>query len=105
MKLYLRTYIGDYKGYYYGTMLHPFQVLCYGNGGALARWFLTICNFILHLKGKGYGFEIKTVITGNEFKLVNILFVKDGYFWIQGRKPTVSGIRYKISLKIATSQN
>ena len=80
MKFYLRTCFMDSKGSYSGTTLQPFQGLCQINLGAPEGWFLISCTLIIYLKQKGHGVGIKTVITGDDFKLMTMMFFENGNF-------------------------
>ena len=52
MIFYLRKVFGDSKGSYYVKILHPFQSICQGNGGAPSGWFMIIYIMIIYLKYK-----------------------------------------------------
>ena len=80
MEFYLRTGFGESKGSYSGTMLNPFQGLYQGNEVSLEGWFMVIFILILYLIEKGHGFEIKTAITGDYFKLLTMIFFDNGDF-------------------------
>ena len=75
MKLYLRTYFGEPKVLYSGTMIDTFQGLCQVNRGAPSGWFMMGYIMIIYLKKKVHGVEIKKAITGDDFKLVTMIFV------------------------------
>ena len=85
MKFYLGTVFGDSTGYYYGKIMHPFQGMYQGNGNSTPGWFLIISILILYLKEKIHGVEVKIAITGNEFKLVTVMFIDERYFTTLGK--------------------
>ena len=89
IKFYLRIGSGYSKGSYYGTTLQPLQGLRKGNKEEPALGSLIIFIMILYLKEKGYGVEIKTTIIGDNFKLVNMIFVDNGDFKILGKRKDI----------------
>ena len=86
MKFHLGTIFEYSTGYYYGTIIHPFQELYQGNGRSPQGWFLIISMLIIYLKEKGHGVEFKTSITGNEFMLVTMMFFYDRDFTTLGKR-------------------
>ena len=67
-------------------MINPLQGICQGYGESPAGWFLIIFIIILYLKDKGSGVEVKTSITGDNFKLVITMFVDNGNFATLGKR-------------------
>ena len=64
-------------------MIHPFYDICQGGGGGVVSQpgkFLISCILVLYLKDQGEEVKIKIVITGDELKLVTMMFVDDWYF-------------------------
>ena len=66
--------VGYSKGSYSGTTLQPFQGLCQVNGGSPAGWFLVSFIIIIYVKDKIHGVKIKTATTGDNFKIVTVIF-------------------------------
>ena len=85
MKFYLRTDFGELKDSYPGTIIHPFQGLCQGNGGAPEGWFMIIYIIIIYVENKGHGVEIKISTNRDYFKLVTMVLINDGNFrlWLR----------------------
>ena len=58
-------------------MLQDFQGICQGIGVAPSVFFMVSFILVLYLKYKVQGVEIKTELTGDDLKLVTMMFVNN----------------------------
>ena len=58
-------------------MLQDFQGICQGIGVAPSVCFMVSFILVLYLKYKVQGVEIKTELTGDDLKLVTMMFVNN----------------------------
>ena len=73
---YIRTNYGD-SATSYSCIEIPFQGIYQGNGAGPGIWLLVSIPIINMLKTAGFGFKVRTVISGNEFSFVCYTFVDD----------------------------
>ncbi len=73
---YIRTTYGD-SNKPYSCIEIPFQGINQGNGAGPGIWLLVSIPIINMLKSAGFGFNVRTVISGNEFSFVCYTFVDD----------------------------
>jgi hypothetical protein len=75
-KHYIRTTYGD-SDTAYTCIEIPFQGINQGNGAGPGMWLLVSIPIINMLKSAGFGFKVRTVISGDEFSFVCYTFVDD----------------------------
>ena len=73
---YIRTNYGD-SDTAYSCLEIPFQGIYQGNGAGPGIWLLISIPIINMLKTAGFGFSVRTVISGDEFSFVCYTFVDD----------------------------
>jgi hypothetical protein len=73
---YIRTTYGD-SNKSYSCIKIPFQGINQGNGAGPGIWLLISIPIINMLKSAGFGFKVRTVISGDEFSFVCYTFVDD----------------------------
>jgi hypothetical protein len=73
---YIRTTYGD-SSTAYSCIEIPFQGIYQGNGAGPGIWLLVSIPIINMLKTAGFGFKVRTVISGDEFSFVCYTFVDD----------------------------
>jgi hypothetical protein len=73
---YIRTTYGD-SDTAYTCIEIPFQGINQGNGAGPGIWLLVSIPIINMLKTAGFGFKVRTVISGNNFSFVCYTFVDD----------------------------
>jgi hypothetical protein len=71
---YIRTNNGDSEQAY-SCIEIPFQGIYQGNGAGPGIWLLVSIPIINMLKSKGFGFKVRTVISGDDFSFVCYTFV------------------------------
>jgi hypothetical protein len=76
VKHYIRTTYGDSSNAY-SCIEIPFQGVYQGNGAGPGIWLLVSIPIINMLKSAGFGFTVRTVISGDEFSFVCYTFVDD----------------------------
>jgi hypothetical protein len=76
VKHYIRTTYGD-SSTAYNCIEIPFQGVYQGNGAGPGIWLLVSIPIINMLKSAGFGFTVRTVISGEEFSFVCYTFVDD----------------------------
>jgi hypothetical protein len=76
VKHYIRTTYGDSSNAY-SCIEVPFQGVYQGNGAGPGIWLLVSIPIINMLKSAGFGFTVRTVISGDEFSFVCYTFVDD----------------------------
>jgi hypothetical protein len=76
VKHYIRTTYGD-STTSYSCIEIPFQGIYQGNGAGPGIWLLVSIPIINMLKTAGFGFRVRTVISGDEFSFVCYTFVDD----------------------------
>ena len=75
-KHYIRTNYGD-SDKAYSCIEIPFQGIYQGNGAGPGIWLLVSIPIINMLKTAGFGFNVRTVISGDSFSFVCYTFVDD----------------------------
>jgi hypothetical protein len=73
---YIRTTYGD-STTAYSCIEIPFQGVYQGNGAGPGIWLLVSIPIINMLKTAGFGFRVRTVISGDNFSFVCYTFVDD----------------------------
>lgn len=73
---YIRTTYGD-SDHSYSCIEIPFQGIYQGNGAGPGIWLLVSIPIINMLKTAGFGFKVRTVISGDAFSFVCYTFVDD----------------------------
>jgi hypothetical protein len=73
---YIRTTYGD-SDQAYSCIEIPFQGIYQGNGAGPGIWLLVSIPIINMLKTAGFGFKVRTVMSGTEFSFVCYTFVDD----------------------------
>jgi hypothetical protein len=76
VKHYIRTTYGD-STTAYSCIEIPFQGIYQGNGAGPGIWLLVSIPIINMLKTAGFGFRVRTVISGDSFSFVCYTFVDD----------------------------
>ena len=76
VKHYMRTTYGD-SSTAYSCIEVPFQGVYQGNGAGPGIWLLVSIPIINMLKSAGFGFTVRTVLSGDEFSFVCYTFVDD----------------------------
>jgi hypothetical protein len=76
VKHYIQTTYGD-SSTAYSCIEIPFQGVYQGNGASPGIWLLVSIPIINILKSAGFGFTVRTVLSGDEFSFVCYTFVDD----------------------------
>ena len=86
MSYYIRTTVGDSKGFYGGYQETPFQGSCQGDGTSHTIWLIILVYLILMIKDWGHVSNIKSPMSGLISTLVGFLFVDDTDLVVMGEK-------------------
>jgi hypothetical protein len=86
---YIRTTYGD-STTAYSCIEIPFQGIYQGNGAGPGIWLLVSIPIINMLKSAGFGFKVRTVLSGDKFSFVCYTFVDNSDVVHSSAKPSAS---------------